>query len=193
MKPELRRFGESRSPVVVIDGFSGDIGAIRALAAAIAPFPADHGTNYPGLRRILTEQDDAFSYVNRTLTDAAPFIGGGFGCDSFDLLEASFSMVTARPESLLAQQRAPHFDSPDPNYLAVLHYLSDTPGTGTAFYRQRSTGIETIEPANLDRFVAHARRESAGLAGYTNGSTAAFEQIGLIEAVPDRLIVYQGR
>jgi hypothetical protein len=31
-------------------------------------------------------------------------------------------------------------------------------------------------------FIAAARRDSAGLAGYTNSSNAAFEQIGLVEA-----------
>jgi hypothetical protein len=40
MKPELRRFGTSQSPVVVIDGFTGDPAAVVELAAALAPFPS---------------------------------------------------------------------------------------------------------------------------------------------------------
>src|SRR5256885_8792614 len=51
-------------------------------------------------------------------------------------------MVTTRPSDLSPAQRAPHFDSPDPRYYALLHYLRVPPGSGTAFYRQRSTGIE---------------------------------------------------
>lgn len=193
MKPELRRFGASQSPVVVIDGFSGMREAIVAMAAAIAPFPDAGGTYYPGLRRVLDERDgEAFGYVGRTLEAAAPFIGGAFGFDGFDLVEASFSMVTTAPENLTPAQRAPHFDSTDPGLVAVLHYLGDTPGTGTAFYRQRSTGIETVDDANVDAFVAAAKRESGGLTGYTNGSNAWFEQIGAVEAVPDRLILYRG-
>jgi hypothetical protein len=192
MKPELRRFGTSQSPVAVIDGFSGDASAVVEIAAALAPFPSSAGTYYPGLRRILTEADrDAWAYVERTLEAAAPFLGGAFDFDRFDLLEASFSMVTTPPETLAPAQRAPHFDSADPGYVAILHYLSDTPGT--AFYRQRSTGIETITDANRVVFIDAARRESPALTGYTNGSNGHFEQIGMVEGVADRLVLYQGR
>jgi hypothetical protein len=192
MKPELRRVGTSQSPVVVIDGFSGDVQAVVDIAAALAPFPPDAKTYYPGVRRILSERDGhGWAYVRSTLEAAAPFLGGAFGFVRFDLLGASFSMVTARPETLGLAQRAPHFDSTDPDYIAILHYLSDTPGT--AFYRQRSTGIETITEANRDAFVAAARRESASLSGYTNGSNGHFEVVGAVEGHADRLALYQGR
>lgn len=192
MKPELHRFGQSRQPVVSVDGITGDVAAAVATAAALAPFPVSR-TYYPGLRRIFTETDTAaFAYACGLLEAAAPFIGGGFDADRFDLIEASFSIVTASPGALTPAQRAPHFDSFDPNYIAVLHYLADTPGSGTAFYRQRSTGIELVDDANRDAFVTAARAESADLAGYTNASNVHFEQIGRIDAVPDRLVIYRG-
>lgn len=193
MKPALHRVGESNSPVVVIDDFTGDVSRIIDVAAALAPFPNDSATYYPGLRRhIHAIDEDANAYVVGLLEAAAPFIGGGFDADRFDLLGASFSMVTTAPAALAAAQRAPHFDSTDPGYLAVLHYLSDTPDTGTAFYRQRSTGIETVTDSNLPIFVEHHKREAASLDGYINGSNEHFEQIGVIEAIPDRLVIYQG-
>ncbi|HEX8667574.1 MAG TPA: DUF6445 family protein [Allosphingosinicella sp.] len=192
MNPRLLRFGASESPVVVIDAFTGDIERVRAIAAAMAPYPP--GRNYyPGLRRLIGQRDSsAMAYVEDLLRSAATFIGGAFEIDLFDLLEASFSMVTADPGSLTPAQRAPHFDSVNPNYIAVLHYLSDTPGTGTAFYRQRTTDIERVDETNVDRFVAAAQRESAALRGYIQGSNPAFEQIGAVEAEPDRLVIYQG-
>jgi len=192
VKPELYRFGQSRQPVVTVDGVTGDPAAVVAIAAALAPFPVSQ-TYYPGLRRIFTETDSAaFAYACGLLEAAAPFIGGGFDADSFDLIEASFSIVTASPGALTPAQRAPHFDSTDPNYIAVLHYLTDTPGSGTAFYRQRSTGIELVDDANHPAFVAAAKAQSGGLAGYTNASNAHFEQVGRIDAVPDRLVIYRG-
>jgi hypothetical protein len=191
MKPELRRVGESQSPVVVLDGFSGAHGDIVETAAALAPFEASRGTYYPGLRRIITPADRAANaYVEHMLAAAAPFIGGAFDFDRFDLLEASFSMVTASPDALSPVQRAPHFDSTDPNYLALLHYLTDTPGT--AFYRQRSTGIEIVDDRNLDRFVTAARTESAAMTGYVRQSGSYFEQIGAVEGLADRLVIYRG-
>lgn len=192
VKPELHRFGQSRQPVVTVDGVTGDAAAAVAIAAALAPFPLSQ-TYYPGLRRIVSEADSqAYAYACRLLEAAAPFIGGAFDADSFDLVEASFSIVTATPDALTPAQRAPHFDSADPNAIAVLHYLTDTPGSGTAFYRQRSTGIELVDDANCDAFIAAAKAESGGLAGYTNTSNAHFDQIGRIDAVPDRLVIYRG-
>lgn len=196
MKAELRRFGDTQSPVVVIDGFSGRCEEIIELADQLAPYPSVAGNYYPGVRRFITEADGAANtYVERTCEAAAQFIAGAFDIDSFGLIEASFSMVTRRPSELQPVQRAPHFDSDDPKHCALLHYLRVPPGTGTAFYRQRSTGIERVTPANLGRFVATAKAESARLApdsGYIRGSDAFFEQIGAVEAVPDRLVIYQG-
>jgi hypothetical protein len=196
VRPELRRFGHSQSPVVVIDEFSGDAEAVATMADALGPFSNVRSGYYPGVRRFITHQDrDADQYVDRTCREAAKFIAGAFEVGEFSLLEASFSMVTAAPSELLPPQRAPHFDSPDQSYLALLHYLRVPPDSGTAFYRQRSTGIERVTERNLGQFVGAATRESAQLsddAGYIQGSDEFYEQIGAVEAVPDRLLIYQG-
>lgn len=181
---------------MLVDQFSGECDMVGALAEALAPFPAVAGSYYPGVRRVIGETDaEAFTYVERTCERAAQFIAGAFDIDSFDLLEASFSMVTARPSELRPAQRAPHFDSTDPRYFALLHYLRVPPDTGTAFYRQRSTGIELVTEENVARFVRTAEADARLLPadnGYIQGSDAYFEQIGVIEAVPDRLLIYQG-
>lgn len=195
MRPELRRIGESQSPVVVIDEFSGELGPILEIAGALAPYPP-HGNYYPGLRRVITRADEAAdAYVVETCERAAQFIAGAFDVDRFDLLEASFSMVTTDPAELSPAQRAPHFDTTDQKHLALLHYLRVPPGSGTAFYRQRSTGIERVTEANVEQFVRIAKTDAARLradSGYIQGSDDFFEQVGAIEAVPDRLIIYQG-
>lgn len=191
MTPELRHIGNQHSPLVVIDDFTGDVAAIVALAATLAPFPRADGY-YPGLRRTIGPADGAANdYVVRTLEAAARFIGGAFDAETFDLVGASFSMVTEAPDALRPGQRVPHFDSTDPGYLAVLHYLSDTPGT--AFYRQRSTGIEAVTEDNRAVFLAAAAREGAAAHGYIATSSAAFEQIAQVEGKMDRLVIYQGR
>jgi hypothetical protein len=196
VKPELRRVGNDQSPVVVIDDFSGRLDEILDIAEALAPYPALKDNYYPGLRRVIGPADEAAqAYVRQTCCDAGPFIGGAFDVEGFTLGEGSFSMVTTAPSQLSAPQRAPHFDSPDPKYFALLHYLRVPPGTGTAFYRQRSTGIERVTETNVATFVTTARREAALLApdsGYISGSDEFFEQIAAVEAVPDRLLIYQG-
>ena len=196
VKPELHRIGKSASPVVVIDDFSGRVPEIIDIAAALAPFPFHEANYYPGLRRVITEADTAANaYVERTLNDAAQFIAGAFDVPGFDLLEASFSMVTTDPAQLRPPQRAPHFDTTDPMHYAVMHYLNVPAGSGTAFFRQRSTGVERVTEQNADNFIRTARRQAAELSpdsGYICGSDAYYEQIAQVEAVPDRLIIYQG-
>jgi hypothetical protein len=191
MPPKLQHIGESRSPLVTVDGFSGAVDRLVELAAAMAPFPGSRGNYYPGVRRVIGPADEAaHGEVVRLVRHAAPLIGGAFDVDQFDLLEASFSMVTAPADSLAPAQRAPHFDSTDPLYLALLLYLSDT--QGTAFYRQRSTGIERIDDGNRQRFFAAAQAEGAGLSGYIRDSGPQFERIAAVEGVADRLAIYQG-
>ena len=179
--------------MVVVDDFSGNVAAIRAAAAAMAPYP-EAANFYPGLRRIIRPEEDsaAMAYVDDMLKRSAVFLAGAFGAKTFGLLQGSFSIVTTRAEALLPAQRAPHFDSVEPTYIALLHYLSDTAGTGTAFYRHRATGVERVDAANIERYVSAAKAESAGFSGYIQGSNRWFEEIGRVEAVPDRLVIYQG-
>jgi hypothetical protein len=196
VKPELRRFGDSQSAVVIIDEFSGEAERIASIAEALAPFPNDTESYYPGLRRMIDESEPvAFDYVAQCCREAAQFIAGAFDVDGFELLRASFSMVTLAPKALQPVQRAPHFDSTDQKYYALLHYLRVPAASGTAFYRQRSTGIERVTEANVGRFIRTAKADAAQLAadsGYIRGSNEFYEQIGAVEAVPDRMIIYQG-
>ena len=192
MRPQLRRVGTGGHPVVVVDDATGNAGAVVEIAAALAPFPPA-GTHFPGLRRIVGPGDAAANgYVDALLERIAPLIAGAFDLDRFDLAEASFSLVTARAAALAPPQRMPHFDAVDPDYLAILHYLTPAPGSGTAFYRQRATGVERVDEGNRARFIAAARRDGGALTGYTNASNLLFEQTEAVEAAVDRLLIYQG-
>ncbi len=191
--PHLLRIGAGAHPVVVVDTATGAPDAAVAIAAALAPFPRGPNPNYPGVRRVIEEADAAaFDYVTGLLEALAPFIAGGFDCGGFDLLEASFSIVTTPPAVLRPGQRMPHFDSTDPRYLAVMHYLGDVAGSGTAFYHQRSTAIEVVTDDNAAAFLADAQRHAAAFEGYVSGSNAAFEEIGRVDGNRDRVVIYQG-
>ena len=86
LRPALHRVGNSQSPVVVIDEFTGDGEAVAAFADALAPFAAIQHNYYPGVRRLIVETDaEATAYVNRTCELAAQFIAGAFDVDGFDL------------------------------------------------------------------------------------------------------------
>jgi hypothetical protein len=179
--------------VVVVDDFTGRADAWREAALRLAPFPPASGPFYPGLRRQIDVADtEANALVDSLMRAAAPFIGGAFDCDRLSVLQASFSMVTARAEALSPRQRAPHFDSVDRKYIAVLLYLTE--GTGTAFYRHRATGIEQVTQANLSRYVSLAEAENlrAPREGYIIETDEFYIQTGKVASEIDRVVIYQG-
>ncbi|KUO55631.1 MAG: hypothetical protein APF82_09025 [Sphingomonadales bacterium BRH_c42] len=193
MQPTRQLVGISRTPVLTVDEIGPEPAAIIAMAQALGPFPYA-ANNYPGLRRIIGPADNAaWTYVTSLLKDAASFIGGAFDVDGFDLVEASFSLVTTRPQALTPVQRLPHFDSVDEDLIALLHYAA--PCAGTAFYRHIATGLELVTPDNVDRFVAIARRDaqSAGPRYVYPREHGAFEPIGHVEGRAGRLVAYPGR
>src|SRR5678815_2614538 len=95
------------------------------------------------------------------------------------VLECYFSIVTTPPEALAPIQRLPHVDGLEPDRIAILIYLSGAEMGGTAFYRQRATGFETLAPDRYPQFEAALR---AGIAehglpspGYISGDTPLYE------------------
>jgi hypothetical protein len=193
MKLLCYRIGHSAAPLLVVDDASGAVADTVAMASVLAPFPPARGNNYPGLRRYIGAQDQAAAcYVRDLLRKLLPAINRLFGMDGVDLLSASFSLITQRPESLASVQQAPHFDAVDPLHLAVLHYLSGVQGSGTAFFRQRATGIERVTVENNARFVGTAQAEAGQWHGYIGAGNASFERIAAVDAKPDRVIVYPG-
>lgn len=196
MKPRLLRVGNGAHPVVVIDAFTGDADAVTAIAAALAPFPKARANYYPGVRRLIEGGDGAADdYARNVMEKVGPFIAGAFDVMDYRLVEASFSVVTTDPARLLPMQRAPHFDTTDPDTIAMIHYLNVPGASATAFFRHRATAIERVDARNVERFVAFAQRDSEtqpGGAAYVQGGDDHFEELERVEAVPDRLVFYQG-
>lgn len=190
-RPSRTFVGNGRHPVVVIDDATGEVRGLRAIATALAPFPPPVNSLYPGVRRILAEDDQsAWAYLSDLLAMLAPYIAGGFDIDRFRLVEASFSVVTRAPSSLTPPQRIPHFDSTQPGLLAIMHHLHELPGCGTAFYRQRMTGIERVDAGNISAFLAAAGPSAKHQQGYINGSTDAYECMGSVDSRMDRVVIY---
>ncbi len=112
------------------------------------------------------------------------------------LVECNYSLVTTAPERLQPIQRLPHFDTTEPGRIALLHYLCGPDMGGTAFYRHRATGYETVTAERFDtyRSTLHKEADHMGLppARYFAGDTAQFEQIAIHEARFNRAIIYRG-
>ena len=186
---DVRRIGREEQPLVTIDDFAPDPDSLRA-AAITTPFGAA-GQHYPGIRAPLPA-----SYW----TDQRPVIAAALreafgGRGEFEVIDASFSIVTRSPGALSLKQRLPHCDAFGRERIALLHYLSPEGGDGPAFFRHRSTGYETIDhtraPAYFDRLNAELRDGGTPRAGYIASDTALFERTALAEARYNRALLYR--
>ena len=186
----LRRLGEEGEPLVVIDGFSGRADELRA-AGRSAAYKAVKG--YPGIRSPVPA-----SYLRPVLPLLAEVIRRAFAMrGSLAVESCSYSIVSLAPHELQPAQRMPHYDDPGAGVLALLHYLGDAEDGGTAFYRHRRTGFETMRPERLTAYnhaVAQDEAEFGPLPrSYHYGDSDRFELIGEVEAKADRAIIYRGR
>lgn len=188
--PTIGRIGHEREPIIIIDGFSSDPEALVERAAGETYRPL--GPYYPGVRAPLAAQylSERMDLLQRLLSDV-------FGLqDGANLVECNFSLVTTPPAGLQPLQRLPHFDSTDPGRLAVLHYLCGPECGGTAFYRHRATGFETVSASRVEDYALHLDdeidRRGAPPPAYMQGDTPLFEQIYRVNAAFNRLVIYRG-
>lgn len=180
----VRTLGAERRRVAIIDDCAPDPVVLREAAARAAWTPARAG--YPGLRAPLPA-----TY----LAEVAPLIGqilaDLFSVASARVLDASFSIVTADPASLTPEQRVPHVDATAPGRFAFVHYLVLGGCDGTAFFRHRATGYESIDDARAALYYPRlAAGASGAAAGYIADSTPVFERTGLVEGAYNRAVVY---
>lgn len=189
MAPQIsaRRIGREGEPVVIVDDFAPDPDGLLAHAAASAFTPA--GDHYPGVRAALPTT--YFGEVGETLSI---IFGEAFGAAGrVRVLDARFSIVTAPAAALTLVQRVPHVDATAPGRLAMVHYLAAEELGGTAFYRHRSTGFETINEARAHAYFAALARETAVHPphGYIAGDTPLFERIDAVAARFNRAVFYR--
>jgi hypothetical protein len=150
------------------------------------------GEFYPGIRATVPD-----ARVNMFIAPIVDLMAQVFGMASeINLLSAMYSIVTTPPAALAPIQRLPHYDGLEAERIAVLHYLSGPPHGGTAFFRHRSTGYETVSQARYPQFAVALERDVArhGLpdAAYIDGDTPIYEQTARFEAKVNRALIYRG-
>lgn len=189
-RPDIsaRLIGHESQPLVTIDGFATDPDALRAFAIARRFEVA--GRHYPGVRAALPPD-----YLRVQSPVIASVLAEVFGCAAkARVLDASYSMVTTPPEALSLEQRLPHVDATAPGRIALIHYLSPDCGDGTAFFRHRTTGYETIDDDRATRYFsmleAELRETSLPLA-YVCEDTPLFERVARSDAHYNRALIYR--
>lgn len=188
----VQTIGKEGSPLVIIDGFTGDVEAMKQ--AGYAARYEEPGAGYPGIRAWVQPQ---FLDLRRELM--MQVVGRVFGIERGISCELScFSLVTTPPGDLVPLQRLPHYDrASSGRVIGVMHYLLGPESGGTAFYRQQRTGFEIITDDRIDAYMAAIAADDREYGppppGYYYGNSERYELIGEVEAQPDRMILYPGR
>lgn len=185
----VQRLGQEGEPLVVIDDFATHPDSLRQAAVAASFEPAGH--HYPGLRAPLPD-----GYFGDQFPVIAEALGRRFGPHrQISVVDASFSIVTARPDALDIRQRVPHVDAYGRDRIAIVHYLSPAHRDGTAFFRHRTTGFETIDDTRAPVFFGRLQDEVAAIPpkGYILDDTPLFERIGGAEGRYNRAILYRSQ
>lgn len=183
-------FGAEKQPLLTVEGALPDPEAVVAIAAKHAYRPI--GPFYPGVRAPVSE-----AVAMELVAPLADTLAEIFGLAAPPrYFECYLSVVTTAPGDLAPIQRLPHFDGVEPDRIAVLLYLDAEERGGTAFYRQRATGYESVDASRFEAYRAALDRGVAeqGLppASYIAGDTALFEQVHRVEGRFNRLIAYRG-
>ena len=184
----LHQVGREAQPLVVIDDFAPDPDALRAAGVASTFGPALQ--HYPGIRAPLP--DSYFQTQRDALAEVLGELLKRRGRAS--LVDASFSIVTTPSDALDIRQRIPHCDAFDADRIALVHYLAPEDSDGTAFFRHRSTGFETIDaeraPIFFGQLDAEFRHGGLPPARYVAGDTPLFERTMAVAARYNRAVVY---
>ena len=188
----LRRFafGTERAPLLVIDNFVADAEALVTDACA-RPFPV-RSSYFPGIR---AEAPPAYQQLLLTRLRSELLHCLGVPGGALTLSMCHYSLVTTPAKELVPLQRIPHVDTLARTGLATIHYLFKGNLGGTAFYRHRRTGFESIDESRRAAYARALYEEHPGAAApapaYINGSTDLFEQIAKQDGVFNRMLVYR--
>jgi Family of unknown function (DUF6445) len=183
-------FGKERTPVIRIDNVSRDASALVRYACESGSFAAVDGNLYPGVRAAMP-----LDYVKGAITALDPLVRRTYNIGGAKLAgaECFFSIVTTPPDRLVPFQKIPHIDTTDPLHFAVVHYLCGASFGGTGFFRQAVTDFETITPERENMWSLHrdaALNQLSGNAGYIDLDPSDYQQIGIVDAEFDRLVLY---
>lgn len=185
------RIGTEQSPLLVVDRALLNPEAVIAQAIH-SEFAPPKQTFYPGLNAPLN--DAVILGIVEVLRTALAQIFGlsadiGLTCTGY------YGLMCTPAADLNLAQVIPHTDTVFADNLAMVLYLCPPGFEGTAFYRHKATGFETLSEARAAAYGEAIARERPVLEGmptaYPNSGAPFFERIDAVEAVFNRLVVYR--
>lgn len=190
---QIDHLGASKAPVIIIDGGSSAIDAIRDFACN-SSFSEDKANNYPGVRAAIPK-DMVVAYLKPLL----PYIYRVFKIPQSLQplpLDNYFSLITKRNGELNYAQTIPHFDTNNPYQIAMVHYLNEGEHGGTSFYRHAPTQWEYVDSARRDEYLSSVNQYISHRPNYPldycTPRHGLFDCYKTVEYKENRLIIFNG-
>lgn len=188
---QVEWIGSEREPVVTVDAFAANAETLRQAATGAKFTPI--GEYYPGGRAAVPPPYLAMinDVLPNILTEFFGYRDGG------EIVRSYYSMATTAPEQLSLPQRIPHTDAYDDDQVAVLQFLGHQDLGGTAFFRHRSTGFETVNAQRVEKFheslAADFGRLGEPKPAYIGSDSPLFECTHVCPPRFNRALVYRGK
>lgn len=195
---DIQTIGNEKTPILIVDDILMDCSGLINIAIKETAFGMINSSMYPGVRAILPKE-----YVMLVLRALAAPLYKIYGIPQHKKLMpfgTYFSLVSIAQTDLHALHKAPHFDSAESLYFAMIHYLDPKPHGGTGFFRHKSTGYERIRPERKNSYLKmlkhKANNNSDGNSdesnGYVDQSDSDYELFHAVDYKPNRLVLYPG-
>ncbi|MDC0603017.1 DUF6445 family protein [Aliiglaciecola sp.] len=190
-KVEVTYIGSRQTPVIVADNFLDSVEGLLQHAGDMSSFTRQQTDYYPGARKPLPQAYE--QTVKHWVESALPNILSHSQV-TVDVTLCAMSLTNQSPDTLIPIQRIPHFDTPDPNQWALVHYLCAESFGGTGFFKHIRSGFETITEANQKSYF-RTLADDASVSGvpraqYLQGSNDLFDMLHSVEAKMNRLVMY---
>lgn len=187
--------GNEQEKILIIDDLTRNPKALVTYATQENGFDIHKGpcNFYPGikLKAPTTYSDALMPVIKKIITSHYEAISPDW---EMHKAECAMSLITIEPEKLRVVQTTPHFDTANPYQFAVLLYLCNESHGGTAFYRHKATGHETIKRDIRKEFEDIYFKEietKPTKKSYFTESDDYFEKIGLVSPKFNRMVIYR--
>lgn len=183
---------EGAATLLQLDDALLDLASLHAYCQTL-DFTPDPRSYYPGVRALMPQP-----YAVAMLEALYPLLQQLVKPPAHFRLrprQLYFSLLTTAAAGLQPAQRIPHFDTPSPYHVAVLHHLSAGPHGGTGFFQHRSTGLYRVGPAEQAAYFAALQQDLTATpppAAYPSAATAGFTLYQTVSHQANRLLLYPG-
>ena len=191
----IEYIGQDKTPIIIFDNYIENVDDLVNDIIENGQFKPDEISYYPGNRSAIPKSlivsylkplMDVLYRVYKVPNNLQPAPKDNY-----------FSLISTKPKELSAMQSWPHFDTPNPNLIAIIHYINKNEHGGTAFFKHNKSGLDRIDNQSIETYLKHADNYFTSLNtnafDYCDEQHSEFTCYKKIAYKPNRLIIFPGQ